>query len=88
VHPRYSDGVEARPRQIAKLEAGNDNSRLLAKLIYNEQEFRKIVRSEEKNLVQLAQRIPRHRWVRVPYLDKEAVDLEGLAAIAAQLFSS
>jgi anion-transporting ArsA/GET3 family ATPase len=88
VHPRYSDGVEARPRQIAKLEAGNDNSRLLAKLISNEQEFRKIVRSEEKNLVQLAQRIPRHRWVRVPYLDKEAVDLEGLAAIAAQLFSS
>jgi anion-transporting ArsA/GET3 family ATPase len=88
VHPRYSDGVEARPRQIAKLEAGNGNSRLLAKLIYNEQEFRKIVRSEEKNLVQLAQRIPRHRWVRVPYLDKEAVDLEGLAAIAAQLFSS
>jgi anion-transporting ArsA/GET3 family ATPase len=88
VHPRYSDGVEARPRQIAKLEAGNGNSRLLAKLIYNEQEFRKIVRSEEKNLVHLAQRIPRHRWVRVPYLDKEAVDLEGLAAIAAQLFSS
>jgi anion-transporting ArsA/GET3 family ATPase len=88
VHPRYSDGVEARPRQIAKLEAGNDTSRLLAKLIHNEQEFRKIVRSEEKNLVQLAQRIPRHRWVRVPYLDKEAVDLQGLAAIAAQLFSS
>lgn len=88
VHPQYSDGVDARPRQIAKLEAGNDNSRLLAKLIRNEQSFRRIVRSEERNLAQLAQRIPRHRWVRVPYLDKEAVDLQGLAAVAAQLFSS
>jgi anion-transporting ArsA/GET3 family ATPase len=88
VHPQYSDGIETRPRQVARLEAGNDNSRLLAKLIKNEQSFRKIVRSEEQNLVQLAQRIPRHRWVRVPYLDKEAVDLQGLAAVAAQLFSS
>jgi anion-transporting ArsA/GET3 family ATPase len=88
VHPQYSDGVEARPRQIAKLQTGNDNSRLLAKLIENEQSFRKIVRSEEQNLVELAQRIPRHRWVRVPYLDSEAVDLAGLAAIASQLFSS
>ncbi|MEA2485786.1 MAG: hypothetical protein QOD46_897 [Actinomycetota bacterium] len=88
VHPQYSDGIEARPRQIARLEGGNDNSRLLAKLIENEQSFRKIVRSEEKNLVELAQRIPRHRWVRVPYLDDEAVDLKGLAAIASQLFSS
>jgi anion-transporting ArsA/GET3 family ATPase len=88
VHPQYSNGIEARPRQIARLEAGNDNSRLLAKLIQNEQSFREIVRSEEENLVQLAQRIPRHRWVRVPYLDKEAVDIQGLAAVAAQLFSS
>jgi anion-transporting ArsA/GET3 family ATPase len=88
VHPQYSDGVEARPRQIAKLQAGNDNSRLLAKLIQNEQSFRKIVRSEEQNLVELAQRIPRHRWLRVPYLDKEAVDLPGVAAIASQLFSN
>jgi anion-transporting ArsA/GET3 family ATPase len=88
VHPQYSDGIEARPRQIARLEAGNDNSRLLAKLVYNEQSFRKIVRSEEENLAQLARRIPKHRWVRVPYLDTEAVDLQGLAAIATQLFSS
>jgi anion-transporting ArsA/GET3 family ATPase len=87
VHPQYSDGIEARPRQLDKLKAGNDNSRLLAKLIENERSFRKIVRSEESNLAQLAQRIPRHRWVRVPYLDKEAVDLPGLAAVATQLFS-
>jgi anion-transporting ArsA/GET3 family ATPase len=88
VHPQYGDGVEARPRQIAKLAAGNDVSRLLAKLVQNEQSFGKIVRSEEQNLGELASRIPRHRWVRVPYLDKEAVDLQGLSAIAAQLFSA
>jgi anion-transporting ArsA/GET3 family ATPase len=88
VHPQYSDDIEARPRQIARLEAGNDHARLLAKLVRNEQSFRKIVQAEEENLVELARRIPRHRWVRVPFLDKEAIDLQGLAAIAAQLFSS
>jgi len=35
----------------------------------------------------LARRIPRHRWVRVPYLEQEAVDFPGLAAIAARLFA-
>jgi anion-transporting ArsA/GET3 family ATPase len=87
VHPRYNGGIEVKPRQITRLQAGNDTARLLGKLIGNEQQFMKVVRLEEQNLVELAGRIPRHRWVRVPYLDQEAVDLPGLAAIAAQLFS-
>jgi anion-transporting ArsA/GET3 family ATPase len=88
VHPRYDGGIEARPRQITRLQAGNDTSRVLGKLLSNEQQFMKVVRLEEQNLAELAGRIPRHRWVRVPYLQQEAVDLPGLAAIAAQLFSS
>ncbi len=87
VHPQYNDGIEVKRRQIARLQAGNDIARLLGKLIENEQRFMKVVRLEEQNLAELAGRIPRHRWVRVPYLDKEAVDLPGLTAIAAQLFS-
>jgi len=45
-----------------------------------------VVRLEEKNLDTLARKIPRHRWVRVPYLEQEAVDFTGLSLIADQLF--
>jgi hypothetical protein len=46
-----------------------------------------VVDLEEQNLKALARKIPRHRWVRVPYLEREAVDFRGLAAIADQLFA-
>lgn len=88
VHPRLGDGVGAKPRQLTKLEAGGDRARLLAKLLDNEDAFMRLVRLEEKNLTGLARKIPRHRWVRVPYLEQEAVDINGLAAIADQLFDT
>ena len=47
----------------------------------------RVVSLEEENLHALARKIPRHRWVRVPYLEKEAVDFPGLVAIADQLFA-
>lgn len=86
VHPRYGDGIDVKPRQLAKLERGNAQARLLAKLLHNEESFRRVVVLEERNLDGLARKIPRHRWVRVPYLEQEAVDFRGLAAIAEQLF--
>jgi hypothetical protein len=46
------------------------------------------VRREERNLRALASKVPRHRWVRVPYLELEAVDFRGLVAISDQLFDS
>jgi anion-transporting ArsA/GET3 family ATPase len=85
VHPRYGDGIEVRPRQLSKLEAGKASERLLAKLLHNERAFMKVVRLESANLDALARKIPRHRWVWVPYLDREAVDFRGLAAIAEHL---
>jgi anion-transporting ArsA/GET3 family ATPase len=88
VHPRYGDRIEARPRQISKLEQGSPQARLLAKLLENEESFMRVVELEERNLEGLARKIPRHRWVRVPYLEQEAVDFPGLAAIADQLFAS
>jgi anion-transporting ArsA/GET3 family ATPase len=88
VHPRFGDRIEARPRQISKLEQGSAEARLLAKLLDNEESFMRVVELEEKNLESLARKIPRHRWVRVPYLEQEAVDFPGLAAIADQLFAA
>jgi anion-transporting ArsA/GET3 family ATPase len=86
VHPRYDGGIDVRPRQLHRLEEGGPSARLLGKLLENEEAFMRVVRLEEKNLDDLARRIPRHRWARVPYLEREAVDFPGLAAIADQLF--
>jgi anion-transporting ArsA/GET3 family ATPase len=86
VHPRYNGGIGVRPRQLQRLEQGGPNARLLAKLLENEEAFMRVVRLEERNLDDLAHKIPRHRWARVPYLEREAVDFPGLVAIADQLF--
>lgn len=87
VHPKIGDGIGVKPRQLHKLEESGGHSRLLAKLLDNEEAFMRVVRLEEKNLDTLARKVPRHRWVRVPYLEKEAVDFPGLVAIADQLFA-
>jgi anion-transporting ArsA/GET3 family ATPase len=87
VHPRFGDGIDASRRQLGRLERGDGRARLLAKLLANESSFMRVVDLEEQNLEALARKIPRHRWVRVPYLEREAVDFRGLAAIADQLFA-
>ena len=86
VHPKIGDGVDVKPSKLAKLEKQGGRSQLLAKLLDNEEAFMRVVRLEEGNLETLARRIPRHRWVRVPYLEQEAVDFAGLSLIADQLF--
>lgn len=88
VHPRFGEGVNASRRQISRLERGDGKARLLAKLLANESAFMRVVGLEERNLRALARRIPRHLWVRVPYLEREAVDFPGLAAISDQLFAT
>jgi anion-transporting ArsA/GET3 family ATPase len=87
VHPKYGDGIGAKPRQVARLEQAGEDARLLAKLIDNEEAFMRVVRLEEQNLAELARKVPRHKWVRVPYLEREAVDFGGLVAIGDQLFA-
>ena len=86
VHPHYGDPLPVRTRQLARLEAAGGDGLLLAKLLENHEAFMRVVAREEANLDRLARRIPRHRWVRVPYLEREAVDLPGLKAIADHLF--
>ena len=88
VHPRFGDdGIDAKPRQLSRLEKGDEYARLLAKLLDNEEAFRRVVDLEESNLEELSRKVPRHRWVRVPYLEREAVDFPGLVGIADQLFA-
>jgi anion-transporting ArsA/GET3 family ATPase len=86
VHPKIGDGLDVKPRQLARLEKQGHEGELLGKLIDNEEAFMRVVQLEEKNLNALARKIPRHRWVRVPYLEQEAIDFEGLSLIADQLF--
>ncbi|MBA2426135.1 MAG: ArsA family ATPase [Actinobacteria bacterium] len=87
VHPKYGDGVRLKPRRLAKLAQGGEDARGLATLLAVEESFMRVVRLEEANLDALARKIPRHRWVRVPYLEREAVDFPGLVAVAAQIFA-
>jgi anion-transporting ArsA/GET3 family ATPase len=86
VHPHIGDGVDMKPRQIQRLAKGDAIGQLLAKLLDNDEAFSRVVSMEERNLNELARKVPRHKWVRVPYLEQEAVDIEGLVAIGNQLF--
>ncbi|MDQ3772830.1 MAG: AAA family ATPase [Actinomycetota bacterium] len=88
VHPKIGDGVDVRPSKLTKLEKLGGRAQLLAKLIDNEEAFMRVVRLEEKNLDALARKVPRHRWVRIPYLEQEAIDFGGLSLIADQLFEA
>jgi anion-transporting ArsA/GET3 family ATPase len=87
VHPEYGDGIDVKPRQLSRLESLGETGHLVAKLLDNEEAFMRVVRLERRNLASLARKIPRHRWVWVPYLEQEAVDFTGLSAIADRLFS-
>jgi anion-transporting ArsA/GET3 family ATPase len=88
VHPNFGEPPQVRARQLSRLERGDAEAHVLAKLLDNAEAFMRVVRLEEENLDALARKVPRHLWVRVPYLEREAVDFEGLVAIADQLFPS
>ncbi|HJR44641.1 MAG TPA: ArsA-related P-loop ATPase [Actinomycetota bacterium] len=87
VHPHFGDDIDVKPRQITRLEKGEPEAQLLAKLLDNHQAFMRVVHLEEQNLEELARKVPRHRWARVPYLEQEAVDFSGLVAISDRLFA-
>ncbi len=87
VHPVFGDGIDVKPRQLGHLEEGGPDAHILAKLLENEAAFQRVISREDANLSSLARRIPRHLWVRVPYMQREAVDLPGLAEVADRLFA-
>ena len=87
VHPKLGDGVSVSRRALNRLEELGADGRLTSKLLRNDAALARVVALEESNLAALGRRIPRHLWVRVPYLEREAVDFSGLVAIAEQLFA-
>jgi len=87
VHPKLGDGIQVvKARHLRALKEGGADARLLAALLENEADFMRVVGLEEDNLTALARKVPRHLWVRVPYLEREAVDFPGLVAISEQMF--
>jgi anion-transporting ArsA/GET3 family ATPase len=88
VHPSFGNGIDVKPRQLTRLERAGETGRILAKLLDNEEAFMRVVRLEHEHLGKLARRIPRHRWVWVPYLEVEAVDFSGLDQISGRLFTA
>ena len=87
VHPRFGDEIPVQPRLLHRLEQGTEDQELLARLLDNYEAFMRVVTLEERNLASLSRKVPRHNWVRVPYLEREAVDLPGLWAVAEQLYA-
>lgn len=87
VHPRFGDEIPVQPRLLHRLEQGTEDQELLARLLDNYEAFMRVVTLEERNLESLSRKVPRHNWVRVPYLETEAVDLPGLWAVAEQLYA-
>jgi anion-transporting ArsA/GET3 family ATPase len=88
VHPSFGNGIDVKPRQLTRLERAGETGRILAKLLDNEEAFMRVVRLEHEHLGKLARRIPRHRWVWVPYLEVDAVDFSGLDQISGRLFTA
>jgi anion-transporting ArsA/GET3 family ATPase len=86
VHPMIGDRIRVTPRSLARLERGGDDERLLSLLLDNYEAFMRVVELEEGNLGALARKVPSHNWVRVPFLEQEAVDFAGLWLVAEQLW--
>ena len=87
IHPHWGNGIQVRERSLMKLRAGDPVDRLLADLLRNEQSFERMTRMEDETLSGLAHKIPRHCWVKVPWLETEAVDFPGLVDVARRLFA-
>ena len=80
VHPRWADADrrEAAAARAARAGRGRRPACWPSSSTTRRRSSR-VVTLEEKNLDALARKVPRHRWVRVPYLEREAVDIAGLA---------
>jgi anion-transporting ArsA/GET3 family ATPase len=82
MHPRFSDASPDAMSERAKTLAGTDLGALYANLA----DFLTVASREETHLAGLAERVTPAPVVRVPFLDTDVHDLDGLAAIGAYLF--
>ena len=82
MHPRFSDSSPAAMAERAKTHAGTDLGAMYANLA----DFLTVASREEAHVAGLAERVSPAPVVRVPFLDTDVHDLEGLAAIGTYLF--
>jgi len=82
MHPRFAKGDAGATRERANTFAGT----ALGGLYRNLADFQQVASNEEQHLAGLAERVAPAPVVRVPFLQSDVHDLEGLGLIAAHLF--
>jgi len=81
IHPRFGDGMAEADRQRASTLGDTD----LARLYANRADFRQIADGEERHMETLTKRVAPAPVVRVPFLDSDVHDVEGLGEVARYL---
>lgn len=82
MHPRFTDGLAEANRARARTLAGTD----IGGLYDNLADFALVASREEEHLAGLAEQVAPAPVVRVPFLDTDVHDLDGLHEIGRRLF--
>lgn len=82
MHPRFATGDARATRERARTFAGTALGGLYANLA----DFQQVASNEEEHLAGLAERVAPAPVVRVPFLESDVHDLDGLGLIAGHLF--
>jgi anion-transporting ArsA/GET3 family ATPase len=83
MHPRFGDGLPEATRERARTLAGSDLGGLYANLA----DFRLVASREEEHLAGLAEEVAPAVVVRVPFLQSDVHDLDGLVEVGTYLFA-
>ena len=83
MHPRFGAGLAEATRERARTLEGTDLGGLYANLA----DFRLVASREEEHLAGLAERVAPAPVLRVPFLQSDVHDLDGLSEVGAHLFA-
>ncbi|MDX6506294.1 MAG: hypothetical protein QOG06_938 [Gaiellaceae bacterium] len=83
MHPRFGDGLAEATRERARTLEGTDLGGLYANLA----DFRLVASREEEHLAGLADRVAPAPVIRVPFLQTDVHDLNGLTEVGTHLFA-
>ena len=83
MHPRFGEGLAEATRERARTLEGSDLGGLYANLA----DFRLVASREEEHLAGLAERVAPAPVLRVPFLQSDVHDLDGLSEVGTHLFA-
>ena len=83
MHPRFGDGLAEATRERARTLEGSE----LGGLYSNLADFRLVASREEEHLAGLAERVAPAPVLRVPFLQSDVHDLDGLSEVGSHLFT-